>query len=76
MREKERSFPMRIRIAVAVSEKGKWYATGGSDSGTDEDKIGLALECLDCAGDYRTFFVEADIPDPQPTPTIEGKVSQ
>jgi hypothetical protein len=73
MREKERSFPMRIRIAVGRNEKGEWVASG-CHGATDtqvknEARWGLGLW-------VDVFWIEADIPDPEPTPTIEGRVSQ
>lgn len=60
---------VRVRIAVAVSEDGEWYAYGQSRT-DDEDALYEVRSMMDGAA----WIVEADIPHgPQ---VIEGRVSE
>lgn len=62
---------MKIRIAVAVDDEGKWNSHGWSGS-SDEDSMGTAIDGLDSEHEYSRFFVEAEIPDPKSVPTIKA----
>jgi hypothetical protein len=69
----------RIRIAVAIDDRGRWYATGSSGD-RPGDAARYALDGLDgLTGVEDTpsavvHTVEADVPLPTPR-TIEGIVS-
>jgi hypothetical protein len=72
---------VRVRIAVAVDEKGNAYAVGWNDSAPDkeamaEQAIDSLLTCeFDAAQQTTLVWVTADVPLPV-TPTVEGTVSQ
>ena len=72
-REGESMKTVRVRIAVAVNEQGKWNAFGYSSS-SDENSKQLAFECLDGEGVESLYWIEADLPIPSPT-IIEGTVT-
>lgn len=66
---------IRVRIAVAVSAKGNWCASGWKDSDGSihgEDCVFDGLVPLDTSNAI-IVFVEADVPLPESV-TIEGKV--
>jgi hypothetical protein len=62
---------MKIRIAVVVDDTGKWNSYGWSGS-TDEGSMSTAIDGLDSDRDHSRFFVEAEIPDSKPVPTIKA----
>jgi hypothetical protein len=62
---------MKIRIAVAINEKGEWNACGWNGA-TDNEKMDIALDII--AGIAKEFFVTAEIEPPKPeeiTGTVE-----
>ncbi|HYE70361.1 MAG TPA: hypothetical protein VD932_02435 [Aquabacterium sp.] len=70
---------VRVRIAVAVNERGYWSSCG---CGAPEDKPSTArdrimaeaaLDELPSEGGENVVFIEADVPVPEPK-TIEGTV--
>lgn len=58
---------VRVRIAVAISPAGRWYAYGSFRS-SDEEAAKVAN-----AGDA-VIWVEADVPVPEGTAVIEGSI--
>jgi hypothetical protein len=62
------STTIKIRIAVAVDERGNWNSCGWK-AGSDKDKMDNALEVLP-VGAINCFWVEAEIALPG---TIQGK---
>lgn len=66
---------VRVRIAVAVDASGKWHssASGCGEGNSDEERAEWAQEFLDSNLPQAVYFVEADVPIPEPQ-TIEGEV--
>ena len=65
---------MKIRIAVVVDAEGNVCAY--SEPGmNDEAKLAYADGGVPMAVIGR-YFIEAELPSPQPIPTIEGKVEE
>ena len=68
---------MKIRIAVAVNDRGSWNAIGWNSNKEGHESMlrSLALDGLD--GDETTnevvHFVEADVPIPSPL-DVKGKI--
>lgn len=60
---------VRVRIAVAVQQDGRWHAAGWREA-TDFVKSEIAQEPL---GDCVVHWIEADVPLPSEA-TIEGEV--
>lgn len=61
---------VRVRIAVAFDDKGKWSSWG-------EERFGDSLSLVELGGDgfnRNIHYVEADIPLPE-SKTIEGEVT-
>ena len=71
---------VRVRIAVAVDERGKAVAAGGNIPDKDAERMledwGM-LEAWESSARLRFCWVEADVPLPEPRvdPVIEGTVS-
>jgi hypothetical protein len=65
---------VRVRIAVAVNERGEWCCAGWT-GGKDEDHTRSALETSEYHGGTleAIHFVEADVPLPV-SQTVEGEV--
>lgn len=63
---------VRVRIAVAVNERGEWHAFGGDF----EDDWAMDEAVANVSEDVRVaeHFIEADVPIPEPS-TIEGQVT-
>lgn len=73
---KERPKTVKVRIAVVVNERGRWAATGWAvDRGQADDKSMLDSACvmLDEVGHEQHYFIEAELPIPEPK-TVEGMV--
>jgi hypothetical protein len=64
--------PVRVRIAVVVSEDGKWCAFG-ADHHEPGQSVKVADDYQFGAGKRHTVWVEADVPLPIPD-TVEGEV--
>ena len=64
---------IRVRIAVAMNEYCDWCAFGGSEWRDDDSMANEAFNEVSESRSQRCFFVEADIPVPEPE-TIEGTV--
>ena len=64
---------MKIRIAVAINDRGEWNACG-YHKWDDKEAIDVAQQGLDEPADNEQIvFVEVDIPIPQSI-TVQGKV--
>lgn len=57
-----------VRIAVAVSEDGSWYAVGDSQS-SDDNKMAFLREHAPSPV-REVYFVEAEVPAPTPVPSV------
>ena len=68
---------VRVRIAVAVDEKGQYQVDGWDGATDDKVIVAKAIDYLiDPEGCIRVSFIEADVPMPLPqSTTIEGEVS-
>ena len=64
---------MKVRIAVAVAASGDWNACGFR--GADDDVMDGVVNGLD-AGRYRTCWIVADVPEPEPEAEVAGEVTQ
>lgn len=66
---------VRVRIAVAVNEKGEWNAAGSNVYG-DKDARAYALEGLWESAGEAVHFIEATLPLPLPqSVTVQGVVT-
>ena len=70
---------VRVRIAVAVSPDGRWYAQGGSvydDRSARSDSLIFHPDQATPDGAFCVSWIEADVPMPieQPEDTIQGEV--
>lgn len=71
---------MKVRIAVAINDKGEWssfgyHLNGREESDTDICLQGMALEGLESGMGFceMVHFIEAEIPIPE-SQTIQGEV--
>lgn len=64
---------MKILIAVAVDETGRWCAMGGTWCKSMADADGQAIDSLDSEAVFVVHHVEADVPVPSTT-TAKGVV--
>ncbi len=67
----------RVRIAVAIDEKGNWSCAGWSSKSGDylDDELkSMAMDCLEPDGIEKVYFVEADLPLPV-AETVQGDVA-
>ena len=66
---------VRVRIAVAVNDKGD-VGAAVSHNGEDDEAKSFALELLgEPSNNERVTFVEADVPLPE-TETVEGQADE
>lgn len=67
---------VRVRIAVAVRDDGRWTAVG-EDEAADVEAAREASNFYDVEDCVAVYFVEATVPVPvvPPAETIEGSVS-
>jgi hypothetical protein len=72
---------IKVRIAVAVNEKGEWNSAGWNhhkdDSKADNNKRSSALEGLEPGRQEVVYFIEAEVPIPESIQgTIQGEVKE
>jgi hypothetical protein len=60
-----------MKIRIAVDDTGKWNSYGWSGS-TDEGSMRTAIDGFGSDHDYSRLFVEAEIPDSKPVPSIKA----
>lgn len=68
---------VKIRIAVAVDPKGRWYAHGQStDSGapfpSNHDELLETVDIAECGPNEALFWVTAELPIPE-TAEVAGE---
>lgn len=66
---------VRVRILVAVDDKGQWVSAGyysGAEAANNNPKEWIALD--DLTEVMRYHWIEADIPLPEAETTIAGEV--
>lgn len=60
---------MKIRIAVAVDPKGRWYAHGSGDGDKvypkNHDELLEVVDLDQCGPSEALYWVEVDLPVPQ-----------
>jgi hypothetical protein len=61
---------VKVRIAVAVDQRGDWYA-GGDPNSDEQEMLAEARGWVHDDGSIATYFVEAELPLPV-TPTVPG----
>lgn len=67
---------VRVRIAVNISAKGEWAASGNSRDKDDKERASVTYDMLDndpALTPEHVVFVEADVPLPV-AQTVEGRV--
>lgn len=64
---------VRVRVAVTATGTGAWGASGYS-GWNDGVAIDAASDYFGADDDHRVSFVEAYVPKPVPTETVEGEV--
>jgi transglutaminase-like putative cysteine protease len=62
---------IRVRIAVAMNAKGEWCAAGSETTCDDQ----ASRTARGGWGPNVVHFVEADVPVPEATITVEGQVT-
>ena len=69
---------MKVRVLIAFNEGGDWRAFGSSwDGGGKKDDERLLDEAWEWAeGIGRMVWVEANVPGPEPIPTVIGEASE
>lgn len=72
-KEKQFMKTVRVRIAVAINDKGE-YCCAGYHNAQDRWLKDSALECLSGEGQEGLCFVEADVPLPQAITVEAGSV--
>lgn len=66
---------VRVRIAVAVDDKGSW-AVGGTDSDSARFAERKARREIGNPDGVTVHWIEADVPLPLPPQTVEGTVTE
>ena len=64
---------IRVRIAVAVTEKGEEWDAAGYHNCTDAELVDLVRENIDVRNPHHIVWVTADVPLPTQQ-TVEGEV--
>lgn len=65
---------VRVRIAVAVDEEGRWNAAGWRSTNSDSLMQDIAVEGMDSDSIIALHWIEANIPLPI-AEVIEGEVT-
>lgn len=65
---------VKVRIAVAVDERGNWSGFGWPTV-REHEMLTDALNSDDLGGVRHALIIEADVPLPLPPQTIKGKVT-
>lgn len=65
---------VKVRIAVAVDERGNWSGFGWPTV-LEHEMLTDALNSDDLGGVRHALIIEADVPLPLPPKTIKGKVT-
>ncbi len=66
---------VKVRIAVAVDPKGRWYAMGTPSLPRNHDELLETVDMDQCGPNEALFWVTAELPIPEVL-EVEGEVQQ
>ncbi len=66
---------VKVRIAVAVDDRGDWYAVGWKDALSDDMEGDALGQLMDGSTYKQLYWITAELPIPEPV-KVEGTVEE